>query len=59
MEKHHRNFIRYKYPEYYKKKKIGCLFIPDDFDFMEPTLIAILKNKVGDAYKRGLLGFIK
>ena len=56
MEKYHRSFIRHTYPEYYNKKKIVCLYIPDDFNFMQPELIAILKNKVEDVYKRGLLG---
>lgn len=59
MEKSHRNFIREKYPEYYKTKKIVCLYIPDDFNFMQPELISILKDKVADVYKRGLLGFTK
>jgi predicted protein tyrosine phosphatase len=56
MEKHHRNVIRKKYPEYYNKKKIVCLYIPDDFYFMQPELISILKEKVEDVYRRGLLG---
>jgi predicted protein tyrosine phosphatase len=56
MEKHHRTFIRHKYPEYYHKKKIVCLYIPDNFNFMQPELISILKDKVEDVYKKGLLG---
>ena len=56
MEKSHRNFIRQKYPEYYQSKKIVCLYIPDEFYFMQPELIALLKDKVEDVYKRGLLG---
>ena len=56
MEKSHRNYIRHKYPEYYDKKKIMCLYIPDDFDFMQPELIELLKSKVADVYKGGLLG---
>jgi predicted protein tyrosine phosphatase len=56
MEKAHRNFIRQKYPEFYKKKKIVCLYIPDDFDFMQPELISILRDKVEDVYQKGLLG---
>lgn len=56
MEKSHVNFIRDKYPEYYKKRKIICLYIPDDFYYMQPELISILKDKVADLYKRGLLG---
>lgn len=56
MEKHHRSFIRSKHQVYYNTKKIVCLYIPDEFDYMQPELIAILKDKVNDVYKRGLLG---
>jgi len=55
MEKGHRNYIRANFPSYYESKKIVCLYIPDEFDFMQPELIMILKNKVEDVYKRGLL----
>jgi predicted protein tyrosine phosphatase len=55
MEKHHRNFIRQKFPEVYKSKKIVCLYIPDDYDFMQPELIGILKDKIEDAYSRKLI----
>ena len=55
MEKHHRNFIRKKYPEIYKKKKIVCLFISDEYDFMDKELISTLEYKVNDVYKRGLI----
>jgi predicted protein tyrosine phosphatase len=56
MEKHHRNFIRSKHEGYYNTKKIVCLYIPDEYEYMQPELIAILKDKVEDVYKRGLLG---
>ncbi len=55
MEKHHRNFIRQKFQEMYKNKKIVCLYIPDDYDFMQTELIAILKEKFEDVFKRGLV----
>ena len=55
MEKHHRNKIRKNYPDVYKRKPIVCLYIPDDYDFMQPDLIEILKMKFEDVYKRGLL----
>ena len=55
MEKHHRAYIRAKHSSYYNTKKIVCLYIPDEYDFMQPELIAILKDKVEDVYKRGLL----
>ena len=57
MEKPHRNFIRHKYPEYYKTKKILYnLYYSFLFDYMQPELIDILKNKIAIVYKRGLLG---
>ena len=55
MEKYHLNVIRKKYPDYYNTKKIVCLYIPDDFDYMQPELITILKSKVEEMYSRGLL----
>ena len=55
MEKHHRNFIRRQFPEIYKVKKIVCLYIEDDYDYMQPELIAVLREKVEDLYKRALI----
>ena len=55
MEKHHRNYIRKYFPEIYKNKKIVCLYIPDDYDYMQSELVGILKHKVEDVYKRGLV----
>lgn len=57
MEKHHRNFIRQKFPDIYKNKKIVCLYIPDDYAFMQSELIYILKEKLDDVYKRGLIWY--
>jgi predicted protein tyrosine phosphatase len=55
MEKHHRNFIRQKFPDIYKNKKIVCLYIPDEFDYMQKELIYIIKEKFEDVFQRGLL----
>lgn len=55
MEKHHRNFIRKKFPDIYSSKKIVCLYIEDDYDFMDIELIDIIKQKVESAYNRGLI----
>jgi len=55
MEKHHRNFIRNNFPKIYKGKKIVCLYIPDDYDYMQAELIVTIKSKVEDVYKRGLI----
>lgn len=55
MEKYHRNYIRNKFPEIYAIKKIVCLYIADEYDFMEIELIDILKNKVESVYNRRLI----
>jgi predicted protein tyrosine phosphatase len=54
MEKSHRNIIRKNFPLIYKTKKIVCLYIPDDYEFMDNTLIGIIKHKFEDVYRRGL-----
>lgn len=56
MEKHHRQFIRKYYPQVYRQKRIVCLYLPDDYLYMEPELIAALRERVEDVYRRGLLG---
>jgi predicted protein tyrosine phosphatase len=56
MEKHHRNFIRQKFPDIYINKKIVCLYIPDEYDYLQKELIYIIKNKFENVYKRGLIG---
>jgi predicted protein tyrosine phosphatase len=55
MEKHHRNHIRKHFPTIYNNKRIVCLYIPDDYDYMQAELIEILKNKVEDVYRRKLI----
>ncbi len=55
MEKHHRNFIRREFPGIYDSKKIVCLYIPDDYDFMQEELITILRDKFESVYRRGLV----
>ncbi|POY36751.1 protein tyrosine phosphatase [Solitalea longa] len=55
MEKHHRNHIREHFPDIYKNKKIVCLYIPDDYDYMQTELIVLLKDRVEDVYNRKLI----
>jgi len=55
METAHRNYIRKKFPDIYKNKKIVCLYIPDDFDFMQTELIVRLKETFESLYERKLL----
>lgn len=56
MEKAHRNFIRSKFPAYYAAKRIVCLYIPDEYVYMDEGLIALLKSRFEEVYQRGLLG---
>jgi predicted protein tyrosine phosphatase len=54
MEKHHRNEIRKHFPDLYQSKRIVCLYIPDEFDFMDNYLIELIKAKFEDLLRRGL-----
>ncbi len=46
MQRAHRSKRSNKFKPYLKDKRIICLDIPDDFDFMDPDLIKLLKAKV-------------
>jgi predicted protein tyrosine phosphatase len=48
MEKRQRNIIHSRFNQIYKGKQIVCLYVPDEFDFMDPLLIALLKDRVTD-----------
>lgn len=55
MEKSHRNYIRNKFYNLYKKKTITCMYIPDEYDYMSKDLISILKNKMKDLEEKKLI----
>jgi len=46
MEKAHRNKVSRKFKASLKKARLVCLNIPDDYEFMQPELIALLKARV-------------
>lgn len=46
MENIHREKLRRRFRSSLNGKKIICLGIPDDFGYMDPKLITILKKKV-------------
>lgn len=46
MEKNHRNRLQKKFRKYLTKQKVICLNIPDEYDYMDPVLIEILKTTV-------------
>ena len=47
MEKHHRSKLSKRFKPYLKNKRIICLDIPDEYEYMEPELVELLKLKVG------------
>ncbi|MBF0410587.1 MAG: phosphotyrosine protein phosphatase [Candidatus Riflebacteria bacterium] len=46
MEKIQRNKIQKKFKEHLKNKKIVCLDIPDEYEYMDPALVKLLKSKL-------------
>jgi len=46
MEKVHRSKLAKKFGPFLKNKRVVCLGIPDNFDFMDPDLVQLLKAKV-------------
>jgi predicted protein tyrosine phosphatase len=56
MERTHRNKLQKKFRAVLNGKRIVCLEIPDDYEFMDPGLVRLLEAKVpkflpGDAKK--------
>jgi predicted protein tyrosine phosphatase len=47
MEKVHQNKLSRRFRPFLKGKRIICLDIPDEFDYMDPRLVRLLKAKVG------------
>jgi len=52
MEKRHKERLRQKYPEALAVKHCVCLFIPDDYEFMDTALIEILRKKMGKEFPK-------
>jgi predicted protein tyrosine phosphatase len=50
MEKTHKSLVQKKYRPYLKDKRIVCLDIPDQYDFMDPELVNLLGKKLGDFF---------
>lgn len=46
MEQAHRNKLSKKFKAHLNGKRIICLNIPDDYQFMQPELIKLLETKV-------------
>lgn len=46
MEKSHRNKLSKKFQPWLKGKRVICLDISDEYEYMEPALVELLKKKV-------------
>lgn len=46
MENRHREKLRKRFKAQLREQQIVCLNIPDDYDFMAPELIQLLRQKV-------------
>ena len=46
MEKAHRNKLSSKFKTSLLNKRVICLDIPDDYEFMDPILVRLLQSKV-------------
>jgi|SRR3954469_18524449 predicted protein tyrosine phosphatase len=51
MEKTHRNKLSKKFKPQLKNKRIICLDIPDEFEFMDPALVRLLEAKAGPFFR--------
>ena len=47
MEKAQRNKLSQRFKRYIGKARVVCLNIPDDYDYMQPELVTLLKARVG------------
>ncbi|MBN2433316.1 MAG: phosphotyrosine protein phosphatase [Acidobacteria bacterium] len=47
MERRQRNRIHKDFPDLYRQKRIICLYIPDMYDYMDPELQLLLRERVG------------
>ena len=47
MERAHRAKLQRRFGGRLRGKRVICLDIPDDYDFMQPELVALLEKRVG------------
>jgi predicted protein tyrosine phosphatase len=52
MERKHRSKLSKQFRAHLKNKRIVCLDIPDEFEYMDPALVQILEAKVGPFFSR-------
>jgi predicted protein tyrosine phosphatase len=52
MERTHRNKLSKNFGPYLKAKRVVCLDIPDEYEYMDPGLVRLLEAKVGPFFRR-------
>jgi len=52
MERAHRNKLTKKFGPHLKSKRVICLDIPDEYEYMDPGLIRLLEAKAGGFFRR-------
>ncbi len=50
MEKRHKERLRQKFPEEFAARPCLCLFIADDYEFMDASLIELLREKMREHF---------
>lgn len=46
MEKAQRNLIRERFEDVYQSRRIICLYIRDEYEYMDPELVRLLRDRV-------------
>lgn len=46
MERAHRTKLSSRFAAHLKGKRVVCLDIPDDYDYMQPALVKLLRDKI-------------
>lgn len=46
MERHHRDKVGSRFKLNLSNKRVVCLDIPDEYEFMDPALVKLLRDKV-------------
>ena len=52
MERVHRQRLSQRFGPQLRGKRVVCLDIPDDYEFMDPKLIEVLQSKVNSYFTR-------
>lgn len=56
MERRQRNILHRKFRDIYESKPVICLYIPDEYELMDPALVRLLQERVEPHLARGVPG---